>query len=143
MNKFICCLSFFMLTSCATIIEPPKQTISINSDPPGALCDVTKAGKVIANFNTPGVFTVSKSHNNLVVRCQKPGYTPVTGIDESHNQGWVFGNLLFGGLIGTVVDLSTSADAVYGENIQIKMQKLDKKDEDIYKLYQANSYSSQ
>lgn len=134
---------FLALSGCATIIEPPKQTISINSDPQGAVCDVTRAGKRVANLNTPGIFTVPKSHNNLVVRCQKPGYASVIGVDESHNQGWVFGNLAFGGFIGAIVDLSTSADDVYGETIKIKMQKLDTKDGDIYKSSQESAYSDQ
>lgn len=28
-------LGLMALSGCATILEPPKQTISINSDPPG------------------------------------------------------------------------------------------------------------
>lgn len=105
-------------------MEPPKQTISINSDPPGIACDVTRAGKVVANVITPGVFTVEKSRNNLIVRCQKDGFTSMTGVDKSHNKGWIFGNIVFGGFIGTIVDLSTSADDVYGETIKVRLTKL-------------------
>lgn len=131
-------LGLMALSGCATILEPPKQTISINSDPPGAVCDVTRAGKPISTFHTPGEFTVAKSHNNLIIRCQKPGYAPVTGVDESHNAGWIFGNMVIGTLIGTIVDLSTSADDVYGESIRIKMHKLDKDDPDVYRLYRLS-----
>ena len=146
MTKFhhlVSILALVALPGCATIVEPPKQTISINSDPPGALCDVTRAGKVVSSFNTPGTFTVHKSHNNLIVRCQKPGYAPVTGVNESHNKGWIFGNLILGGAVGLIVDLSTSADDVYGENIHIKMHKLDENGRDTYQMYQSGAPNPQ
>jgi hypothetical protein len=119
------------LSGCATIIEPPKQTISINSDPPGVSCDVTREGKSVANLVTPGIFTVEKSRSNLIIRCQKYGFTSITGVDKSHNKGWIFGNIVFGGLVGTIVDLSTSADDVYGETIKIKLKKLQDSNENI------------
>lgn len=73
----------------------------------------------MANFYTPGTFTVGKSHNNLAVRCQKPHYSPVTGVDENHFNGWIFGNIVFGGGIGAIVNLNTAADELYGESIHI------------------------
>lgn len=132
MKKFgalSCLFSLLLLSNCATIMEPSKQTIAINSDPAGATCDVTRAGKSVANLITPGIFTVSKSHNNLIIRCQKPGYRPITGVDVSHNRGWIIFDLATMALISTIVDVSTSADDAYGESIKLKFEKLSPDDQ--------------
>lgn len=128
MNKFYmlsAVSSLMLLSNCATIMEPSKQTIAINSDPAGAVCDVTRAGKIVANVVTPGVFTVGKSHNNLVIRCQKPGYKPITGVDVSHNKGWIILDLATFDVISTIVDVSTAADDAYGEAIKLQFEKID------------------
>lgn len=136
---FVCCIP---LMGCATILEGQKQTISINSEPNGALCDVHRSGKLIANLYTPATFTVYKSHNNLIVRCQKPYYQPVTGVDASQIQGWIFGNLVFGDFIGTIVDLSTAADSVYGETIRVSLPKLDPANKDIIEKYREIGFEA-
>ena len=42
------------LTGCASIISGTSQTITINSNPPGAQCNLLREGLVIGSVTTPG-----------------------------------------------------------------------------------------
>ncbi|GBD55799.1 hypothetical protein NBRC103581_00368 [Gluconobacter wancherniae NBRC 103581] len=60
-HTLLLCCALVQLDGCATILEGTKQTIEINSEPAGALCDMHRAGRLMANFYTPGTFTVGKA----------------------------------------------------------------------------------
>ncbi len=58
----------------------------------------------------------------MSVKCSKAGYvTNVTSV-QSATEGMAFGNILFGGLIGAGVDMSTGAAYDYPNPITIELQ---------------------
>ena len=75
----------------------------MDSDPDGAavLLDGKAAGI------TPCSFSLSRSRKRHVVKIEKPGFETAETAVRSRLNGWVFGNLVVGGLVGVVVDLST------------------------------------
>jgi hypothetical protein len=100
----ICCLLFLLLAGCATIVSGSTQTISVYSTP--ELADVWIDGSY--QGKTPLHATLATDYNHTV-RIELPGYHPYeTQIHRTVN-GWVFGNLVFGGIIGLVVDASTGS----------------------------------
>ena len=49
-----------MLNGCATLVKGSSQSVVVNTDPPGAICSLTRKGKEIAVVNpTPGTITVA------------------------------------------------------------------------------------
>jgi hypothetical protein len=107
-------------SGCATITKGSSQPVTVQTDPAGATCTLTRDGGTVAVVNpTPGTVTVGKSHTDLAVRCTKDGYIDAVGTIGSKFQPMTFGNILFGGLVGIVVDAASGATAEYEPTITI------------------------
>lgn len=102
---------FFILVGCATILQPGPDRIPVNSIPmQGA--KVYLDGLLVAT--TPTTVDVPRK-SECVIRIEMEGYEPIV-IDRDKNvNGWFFGNLLIGGVIGITVDLITHNQGGYSE----------------------------
>ena len=90
-------------SGCATIVHGGGgQDVSFTSSPPGAA--VTVADRVIGMTPTS---TKLRRKTNHYVTLDMPGYAPQSTTLDSGLSGWVFGNILLGGVIGLIVDAST------------------------------------
>jgi len=101
------------LAGCASIVDGSNQSLAVKTvagglDLPSAQCTLTN-NKGTWYLTTPGTVTVHRSYDALNVRCEHDGYVPNTSSVDSATKGMAFGNLLFGGLIGAGVDMSTGA----------------------------------
>lgn len=113
------------LSGCATIIEGTDQPIGLITTPPGATCNLTREGKVIAQISpTPGQIVIEKTKHDILIECNKEGYQRAQVIAKSTFSGTTFGNILAGGIIGVVVDASSGANNEYPESITIQMTPL-------------------
>lgn len=72
-------------------------------------------------MTTPGSATVSRSYNELSVRCEKDGVDPGIQTVKSSTKGMAFGNVLFGGVVGAGVDMATGAAYDYPALITVEM----------------------
>lgn len=94
-------LSLLLLGSigCASIMHGTTQDIGISSSPTNARVSVdnTPLG------NTPVVAKLSRGDNHMV-RIELDGYAPFEATLTKKVSGWVWGNIVFGGLIGLAVD---------------------------------------
>lgn len=104
------------LTGCATIFEGGSQPLTFKSVPEAASITISnRAGEKIHNGTTPATVQLKRGNGyfrkeSYTVMIEKPGYAPkqieVTGAVN----GWYFGNILFGGVIGMlIVDPATGA----------------------------------
>ena len=123
------------LSSCASIVSKTNWPVSIDSKPEGVHVSITnKRGVEIFTGKTPLV-TKLKSGSGFLT---KESYTVVmtyNGIEkrkinlECSINGWYFGNLFIGGLIGMlIVDPATGA-----------MYRLDRKE--VYEVFKETSTS--
>lgn len=103
-------------TGCASIFSGSKQTISFKSEPELSNITITnKAGEKIHTGTTPATVTLKKSAGyfkpeNYKVTFVKEGYVSQTLDVKATVNGWYFGNILFGGVIGIlIVDPLTGA----------------------------------
>jgi len=89
----------YLLTSCGTIMHGTHQSVGISSNPSNAAIwvDRTYVG------NTPIIVEMSRKDNHFVQICLD-GYQPYEATFSRQMSGWVFGNIVFGGLIGLAVD---------------------------------------
>ncbi|MDG1029094.1 MAG: hypothetical protein P8O98_08830 [Flavobacteriaceae bacterium] len=108
--------STFLFSSCASIVSKSSYTISINSVPSEAKI-VIKDKKDIEIFSgqTPATLKLKAGSGFFgKARCQvtytKNGYDTKTVPVEFKLDGWYFGNILLGGLIGMlIIDPATGA----------------------------------
>jgi hypothetical protein len=108
------------LSGCGTIIHGGMQDIGINSTPTGATIYVN--GQTMGR--TPAITKLSRK-NTQFVKIELEGYQPFEITLNRGVSGWVFGNIVFGGLIGLVVDASTGAMyKLTPEQVSGAMQKM-------------------
>ena len=110
-------------TGCATLTQGSTDTVTVDTRPPGAVCELRQGGAMIAAINpTPGSITVPKSNNDLAVRCTKAGYLPTAGVLGSEFAPMTFGNILFGGIIGVAIDAASGAMTNYPPIITLTLE---------------------
>jgi hypothetical protein len=109
-------------SGCATLTKGTSQTVTVNTDPPGAVCTLTRDAKPLAVVNpTPGSISIAKSSGAIAVICKKDKFQDAAGTLSSEFQAMTFGNILFGGLIGVVVDAASGATHEYPPLVTITL----------------------
>lgn len=108
-----------LTTSCATIVSGSKQKVKFSSNPSAAsiFIDEVEVGK------TPFEIKLARiSEHSVMIKLE--GYqTYETKLTKKFN-GWYIGNILFGGLIGLIIDPITGA--IYNlspEQVNAQMNK--------------------
>jgi len=93
-----------LLSSCATILSGTTDPVRFTSKPSGA--------EVYANGNYVGTTpcSVDLKKKDYSVELRLKGYqTGRASISSSTGGGWIIADVLFGGLVGIVVDAATGA----------------------------------
>jgi hypothetical protein len=97
------------LTGCCSIVGQSVFPVTINSNPPAANITVTdEHGLVMLNGVTPAtmVLTAGESYfhaKSYQIKFSKPGYGDQVIVVRGELDGWYWGNILFGGLIGMLI----------------------------------------
>ena len=115
-----------LTSGCASITGTTNQSISVQTrdqagkEATGAACELTNnKGKWFVT--SPGSVTVTRSNDYMQVLCNKPGSEPGRAAVVSVTKGSMFGNIIFGGGIGAIVDHNTGAAYEYPTFIQVLM----------------------
>ncbi len=101
---FLLFFSACIFTRCGTIIHGSRQNIIIVSEP-------NKANISINGMNV-GITPYSarlKRNERHTIKVHLDGYNTYEVTLQRNLDGWVFGNILFGGIIGLVVDVATGS----------------------------------
>jgi len=116
-------LSLVLLTGgCATLTKGGSQTVTVDTDPSGAVCTLARDAKTLAVINpTPGSVPVEKAKGTIAIGCTKQGYLEASGNLASEFQAMTFGNILFGGIVGIVVDAASGAMHEYPAKVTITL----------------------
>jgi hypothetical protein len=113
-----------ILSGCASIIEGRSEQILVNTSPDGASCSFVRNNEPIGTVTpTPNSIMIEKTKYDIMIKCNKPGYDEATYFGKSGIDDWVFGNILFGGLIGWGIDSATGSDNYYDTPINITLPK--------------------
>lgn len=100
MIKYIAPL--LILTSCATIIHGTDQAVGICTNPSKAAVWVNGC----YTGNTPMVVSLPRNQNHMI-HIELEGFEPYDIALTRQLSGWVFGNIVFGGVIGVVIDIAS------------------------------------
>lgn len=91
-------------SGCATIVTGKYQNIPVTSEPPGVKVRSSSGVSII----TPGSFDLIRNQDHTLV-AEYPGAEPQQTELKHKLQGWFWGNILIGGIIGGIVDLASGS----------------------------------
>ena len=104
------CVTFLYSLGCASIISKSQYPVNINSNPDGAEITIAdEAGNNVHTGNTPTSVTLKTKRGyfkgkDYTVTFKKAGYDSHSVVISRKTDGWyIWGNLLFGGLIGWII----------------------------------------
>jgi hypothetical protein len=108
-------------SSCATIFGHSSYPVVINSNPTGSSITITdKKGVTVYQGNTPATVKLKSSagyfsKGQYQINFHTNGYDDRTVTLNSKLNGWYFGNILLGGLIGMLI-IDPASGAMYKIN---------------------------
>ena len=131
MKTLVTAIALLSLAGCASITGTTNQNVSVQTKEPtgtelvGASCELgNKKGKWF--ITTPGTVGISRSNDDIQVSCTKDGYLQGKQGVVSDTKGMMFGNIIFGGGIGAIIDHTSGAAYEYPSVIQIVMSRIAK-----------------
>jgi hypothetical protein len=103
-------------SSCASIVSRSSWPLSVKSEPVGAKVQIiNRHGISVFSGQTPATVLLKSgagffANESYLVKLTLDGYTEKTIPVSCRHNGWYFGNIIFGGLIGMlIVDPATGA----------------------------------
>lgn len=114
------------MTGCATITSDKTQSLAVTTQTTDgqlvekARCSL-KNDKGNWQVDTPGTVVVRRSAEDIIVECKKDGVPDGVARGISRAAGGMWGNIVFGGGIGAVIDHSTGTGYNYPNDLPVKM----------------------
>lgn len=118
-------LGLFILSGCATIVSGSDQSVTIQSSPDGA--DILMNGVTMGK--TPITMSIQRDSYTMLT-IEKEGYKSETQLMNTELNSMFWGNILFGGLLGSTTDAASGASREYAPGVVfVKLEKLEKPEE--------------
>ena len=112
-------LGSLFIVACATIMNGDMVSVPVYTTPSGA--------KLVINgmeYTSPATVQAPRGKGNFKLHIEKDGYKPADVLLTQSCDGWLWGDVVFGGLIGLAVDFITG-DA-YDLDPEVVSQELQK-----------------
>ena len=114
----VSCILLLSLPACASIVSENDSTTYIGTEPEGARCELH--GQDFKRVITaPNSITLPAEAAPITVACNAEGFRTTTAELDTSMDGWIVGNLLFGGLIGVAIDAARGAGQKYPSQLTI------------------------
>jgi hypothetical protein len=113
-------IALLLTTGCASIVSKSKYPVSITTEPSAAKIEIKDQDGVVRFAGTSPATATLDAGNGYFTRARytvtafKDGYNPATFPIQNSMDGWYWGNILFGGLIGMLI-----VDPITGAMFQI------------------------
>lgn len=130
--RFMCLVAAaecVLASGCATITTDAGQSLRVETfteegeEIKGALCRLENDNGQFAVI-TPGAVTVRKSSNDLMIACAAAGQIDARAVVSSRVGVGMFGNIIFGGGVGAIIDHAKSTAYNYPTWLQLVFGKL-------------------
>lgn len=126
-----------LTSGCATITSTELQPVTVttrtaNNQPLEKADCALKNDKGNWKVTSPGVVSVRRSSEDLMVECKKEASPDGFGRVISRAAGGMWGNIIFGGGVGAIIDHNKGTGYDYPNDVIIKMGEtvtIDKRDE--------------
>jgi hypothetical protein len=126
---------------CATIVGGGShQAVTVQSTPAAANFTIqSSSGLQIAQGTTPSTVRLPRK-NEYQIQISMQGYQPQSTALTKGTNGWIWGNLLVGWIVGFAVDFLTgSAYKLEPALVQVTMQRVDEETYAIIRIYDASN----
>ena len=131
----VCCLalSVLYLNGCASIVSSSSRNVTIATEPDQAQVEIVNVkdnNTSILKATTPHTMNMDASAGffqpaEFKIKLSKDGYLPMEKQLKANINGWYFGNIVFGGLVGIlIVDPATGAMWKFNDDkVNVKLYK--------------------
>lgn len=125
-NMAIACAASLGFAGCATITSSEMQPLTLNTRTADGKA-VDKANCTLKNDKgawqlvSPGTIAVRRSAEDLMVECRKGGVADGFLRAISRAAAGMFGNIIFGGGIGAIIDHNKGTGYDYPNDLPVKM----------------------
>lgn len=115
-----------LASGCASITSDKMQSLAITTQTTdGKLVEKAKCSlkndKGGWQIETPGTVAVRRSAEDIVIECKKEGLPDGIARGISRAAGGMWGNIVFGGGVGAIIDHSNGTGYNYPNDLLIKM----------------------
>jgi len=125
------------MSGCATITSTEMQPVTVAAHTVDGeaveKCECSLKNDVGSwKVTTPGIVSVKRSAEDLMIECKKEGSPDGFARAVSRAAGGMWGNIIFGGGIGAIIDHNKGTGYDYPNDIIVKMGQsvtIDKKEE--------------
>lgn len=98
------------LSACCTMKDGTTQSVNIETNAPAKYKITNEDGDVVGEGVAPTVVSLKRGDAPYTVTLKRSDTSPeAKGTINDNGNGWAWGNLLFGGIIGTIIDYSDGA----------------------------------
>jgi hypothetical protein len=129
MHKIICVIAVaILLSSCATIVSHGSSIVGVDTTPQGADVQIiNRNGQIVYNGHTPATLSLRHASGffkkaSYRVKLSMEGYQSREVVIGANLNGWYFGNIVFGGVIGFLI-----IDPMSGAMYKLKNVYVDEK----------------
>lgn len=122
-------LLLVLLTGCATITGDTVQSLKVETrladgtEVRDAECEISNEYGLF-RVKTPGNVAIRRSPSDLSITCKKEGQADARATATSRVNAGMFGNIIFGGGIGAIIDHSKGTAYTYPQWLQMIFGKL-------------------
>lgn len=95
-------LGILFITACATIMNGDMVNVPVYTTPSGAMLVINGM-----EYTSPATVQAPRGKGDFKLHIEKEGYKPVDVLLRQSVDGWLWGNIIFGGLIGLAIDFIT------------------------------------
>lgn len=126
MNKSICravalILAAPLFAGCASIVSDDNSTTYFETDPEKARC-VLHGQDFRRVVETPASMTLNSDAAPITVACKAEGYRETAEVLDTSMDGWILGNIIFGGVVGAVVDAARGAGQKFPPRFMVVLE---------------------
>ena len=109
------------LSACASIVSDNDTMTDIQTEPEVARRELS--GQDLKRvIHTPHGIELPSSAAPVTVICEAKGYRKTTVKLDTSTDGWIFGNILFGGVVGIALDAPRGAGQRYPKGITLVLE---------------------
>lgn len=117
--RIVYIFALLALTSCATLTGDDEQTLTLTTEPAGAICTVMGSENTHISEPTPTSIVVERAFQPLEITCDGSGAYGSATV-EAGLRGRAYGNILMGG-VPVLVDAATGDAYEYPDTVHIPL----------------------
>ena len=107
--------------ACASIVSDNDTETYIATDPENARCEL-RGDDFTRVVNTPTNISLPADAAPITVTCDADGYRQTSQDIDTSTDGWILGNLIFGGVVGVAIDAARGAGQKYPAELTLVLE---------------------